>query len=148
MTKIWERIAISNYLPRRIRNSSQWNAGFELNWLIWLGMTTVTFYYVAVGFRYSMYVRRTCIQCIRSATNWGIYLRSRSRRKIFICVPTSYSATGEQPLVLRGSIACCCVYSEFVIVWLWVRWIRISYGDGYLRIVVMVERVGVWLRAV
>lgn len=44
---------------------------------------------LAVGFRYSMYVRRTCIQCmyllysIGTATHWGIYLRigSRGREK-------------------------------------------------------------------
>lgn len=87
---------------------------------------------LAVGFRYSIYVRRTCIP-IGTATYWGIYLRSgsRGRKKIFICVPTTYSATGEQPLGLRWSIACCCVYSEFAIVWLWVRWWWIPAYCGY-----------------
>lgn len=86
---------------------------------------------LAVGVRYSMYVRHTCIQCIRWYGFVLRYLLEIWEEKIFICVPTTCPATGEEPLGLRWSIACCCVYSECSVVWLWVRWIRTSDGDGY-----------------
>lgn len=88
---------------------------------------------LAVGVRYSMYVRHTCIQCIRWYGFVLRYLLETWEEKIFICVPATCPATGEQPLGLRWSIACCCVYSECFVVWLWVRWIRTSDGDGYAR---------------
>lgn len=79
-----------------------------------------------------------------TATYWGIYLRSglRSGRRKNLHLRSDYdSATGEQPLGLCWSIACCCGYSECSVLvvrtsygWiqgvLWLGWSEWGFGYG------------------